>query len=294
MNKKFIFITGGVLSSLGKGIAAASIGTLLKQCGYSVTLIKMDPYINVDAGTMSPYEHGEVFITNDGAETDLDLGHYERYTGIAMTQYNNFTAGKIYHEVIAKERKGDFLGQTVQIIPQVTDQIRVSIEKAADNNEITIVEVGGTVGDIESLPFLEAIRQFQFSYSKNQIIYIHMTLLLHLSHSDEVKTKPTQHSVNKMREIGISPDIILCRCAHNFDDNIKKKISLFTQVPPERIIAASDVKNIYQVPLVFYKEKLHEQIFQLFGIKKVTHSFNNGKNIKKIMKTPQKTLQLLL
>jgi len=259
-NTKFIFVTGGVLSSLGKGLASAAIGALLESRGLSVTLQKLDPYINVDPGTMNPFQHGEVFVTDDGAETDLDLGHYERFTNAKLGQDNNFTTGKIYHSVITKERRGEYLGGTVQVIPHITDEIKRCIKVAADGIDIVIVEIGGTIGDIESLPFLEAIRQFRADVGKENVLYIHLTLVPFIATAGEVKTKPTQHSVKELRSIGIQPDILLCRTDRYLSKDIKGKISLFCNVSEDAVITAKDVDCIYEVPLVFHKEGLDNKI----------------------------------
>ncbi len=258
---KFIFITGGVLSSLGKGLAAASIGALLKSRGLKVTIQKLDPYINVDPGTMNPFQHGEVYVTDDGAETDLDLGHYERYLGIPMSKYNNYTSGSIYYQVIKKERRGDYLGGTVQVIPHITDQIKEVILNVVRNDEdVALIEIGGTVGDIEGQPFLEAIRQLRFDLGKENVLYIHLTLVPYIKTAGELKTKPTQHSVKELRSIGIQPDIILCRSEMELDDAIKKKIALFCNVDTDAVFSAIDVKNIYEVPLTFYNEGIDQKI----------------------------------
>ncbi len=264
---KFIFITGGVVSSLGKGITSASIGRLLKSHGFSVNMVKCDPYLNVDAGTMSPFQHGEVFVTEDGAETDLDLGYYERFVGIKTKAENNITAGKIYSAVITKERKGDYLGQTVQVIPHLTDEIKNRFIKLSEGYDITIIEIGGTVGDIESLPFLEAARQMKIDRNLADVIYIHVTLVPYLSSSDELKTKPTQHSVTKLREIGIDPDIIITRSEKSLNQEIKKKIALFSSVPPQAIIEAPNLSTIYELPLIFKKQSLDEQILMLLRLR---------------------------
>ncbi|EZQ03821.1 CTP synthase [Candidatus Acidianus copahuensis] len=255
---KYIIVTGGVLSSVGKGTVAASIGLLLKQRGYKVTVVKVDPYINVDAGTMNPYMHGEVFVTDDGAETDLDLGHYERFLDINMSKHNNVTAGKVYFEVIRKEREGQYLGQTVQIIPHVTDEIKRMIRNVTDleNVDIVIVEIGGTVGDIESLPFLEAVRQMKLEEEEGNIVFVHVALVEYLEVTGELKTKPLQHSVQELRRIGIQPDIIIGRSTVQLDDETKKKIALFTNVKPEYIFSNFDVKSAYEVPLILEKEGL--------------------------------------
>jgi CTP synthase len=263
---KYIFITGGVLSSLGKGLAAASIGAIMEARGLKVTNIKLDPYINVDPGTMSPFQHGEVFVTDDGAETDLDLGHYERFTSTPLTAKNNFTTGQIYDSVIQKERNGEYLGKTVQVIPHITNEIKNRIIEAANGNDLAIVEVGGTVGDIESLPFLEAIRQFGFDMGKSNVLYIHLTLVPYVPTAGELKTKPTQHSVQKLREIGIQPQILLCRSEKNLSQELKEKIALFCNVEREAVINAVDVKNIYQVPVGFHREGLDDRIIEYLNM----------------------------
>jgi CTP synthase len=265
-NTKFIFVTGGVLSSLGKGLASAAIGALLESRGLTVSLQKLDPYINVDPGTMNPFQHGEVFVTDDGAETDLDLGHYERFTSVAMGQKNNWTTGKIYYSVITKERRGDYLGGTVQVIPHITDEIKNCIKSVADGVDVVIVEIGGTVGDIESLPFLEAIRQFRADVGKDNVIYIHLTLVPYIRTSGEVKTKPTQHSVKELRSIGIQPDILLCRTDRFLSKELKAKIALFCNVGVDAVITAKDVACIYEVPLVFHQEGLDHKIVELLNI----------------------------
>jgi CTP synthase len=259
---KFIFVTGGVVSGLGKGIATASIGALLESRGLKISITKLDPYINVDPGTMSPFQHGEVFVTDDGAETDLDLGHYERFTHAALTRANNFTTGQIYDSVIQKERKGDYLGVTVQVIPHITDEIKRKILQAADDADIALVEVGGTVGDIESLPFLEAIRQFRHDFGRRDTLYIHLVLVPYIDHAGELKTKPTQHSVNKLREIGIQPDILICRSGISLPPDMKGKIALFTNVDKECVITGVDVHCVYEVPLRFHEEGLDQQIVE--------------------------------
>src|SRR5881409_2143839 len=253
---KYIFITGGVVSSLGKGLAAASIGALLEGHGYKVTLQKFDPYINVDPGTMSPYQHGEVYVTDDGAETDLDLGHYERFTNTTTTRGSNWTTGKIYQSVIQKERRGDYLGRTVQVIPHITNEIKDAIRAGVGDADILLVEIGGTVGDIESLPFLEAIRQFRQDVGRDNSLYIHLTLVPFIGTAGELKTKPTQHSVRDLRSIGIQPDILLCRTDRFLDPDLKRKIALFCDVGEEAVITAKDVASIYEVPLVLKAEGL--------------------------------------
>src|SRR6266581_1765367 len=255
---KFVFVTGGVVSSLGKGIAASSLAAILASRGIRVTNLKLDPYINVDPGTMSPFQHGEVFVTEDGAETDLDLGHYERFTDVRTTKRNNFTTGQIYESVIRKERRGDYLGGTVQVIPHITDEIKSWIMNGAGDAEVVVVEVGGTVGDIESLPFLEAIRQMGITLGRDNVCYIHLTLVPFIATAGEMKTKPTQHSVKELREIGIQPDIVLCRADRPIPDGDRRKIALFTNVPPEAVIPAVDKDSIYKIPLALHAEGLDE------------------------------------
>jgi len=266
---KYIFVTGGVVSSLGKGIAAASIGLLLKSRGLKITIIKLDPYINVDPGTMSPYQHGEVFVTDDGAETDLDLGHYERFTGQTMLKGNNVTAGSIYYSVISKERRGDYLGGTVQVVPHITDEIKHSITRLAekDHVDVVIVEVGGTVGDIEGLPFLEAIRQLRNEVGRDNALNIHLTLVPYIRAADELKTKPTQHSVGKLREIGLQADVLLCRTEKPFPEGLRAKIAQFCNVAPEAVIQALDVKDVYEVPLRFHEQQLDETIIRMLRLR---------------------------
>ena len=253
---KFVFVTGGVVSSLGKGIAAASLSAILASRGVRVTNLKLDPYINVDPGTMSPFQHGEVFVTDDGAETDLDLGHYERFTDVKMSKRNNFTTGQIYESVIRKERRGDYLGGTVQVIPHITDEIKAWIAAGAGDAQVAVVEVGGTVGDIESLPFLEAIRQMGITLGRENVCYIHLTLVPYIPTAGEMKTKPTQHSVKELREIGIQPDIVLCRADRPIPDGDRRKIALFTNVPPEAVIPALDTDSIYKIPAALHAEGL--------------------------------------
>ncbi|PKK90075.1 MAG: CTP synthetase [Candidatus Wallbacteria bacterium HGW-Wallbacteria-1] len=264
--RKFIFVTGGVLSSLGKGIASASMGALMESRGLSVTIIKLDPYINVDPGTMNPFQHGEVFVTDDGAETDMDLGHYERFTNVRMGKNNNFTTGKVYHSVISRERRGDYLGGTIQVIPHITDEIKRRILRAADGVDIAIVEIGGTVGDIEGLPFLEAIRQLKFDAGKDNVLYVHLTYVPFISTAGEVKTKPTQHSVKELRGIGIQPDILLCRTPDLLMPEIKEKIALFCDVSRDAVITARDVNCIYEAPLSLHSEGLDDRIVELLQI----------------------------
>ncbi|MDY6903866.1 MAG: CTP synthase [Thermodesulfobacteriota bacterium] len=263
---KFIFVTGGVVSSLGKGLASAAIGALLESRGLTVTIQKLDPYINVDPGTMNPFQHGEVFVTDDGTETDLDLGHYERFTHARMGRDNNFTTGKIYHSVISKERRGDYLGGTVQVIPHITDEIKQSIRLVENDADVVITEIGGTIGDIESLPFLEAIRQMRVDEGRENTLFIHLTLVPYIPTAREVKTKPTQHSVKELRSIGIQPDILLCRTSAFLSEEIKAKIALFCNVSKDAVITAKDVDNIYEVPVVFNKEGLDDKIVGLLHI----------------------------
>jgi len=265
-NTKYIFVTGGVVSSLGKGLASAAIGALLESRGLTITIQKLDPYINVDPGTMNPFQHGEVFVTDDGTETDLDLGHYERFTNAKLGRDNNFTTGKIYYSVITKERQGKYLGGTVQVIPHITDEIKKSIKLVADGVDIVIVEIGGTIGDIESLPFLEAIRQFKADVGKENVLYIHLTLVPYIATAGEVKTKPTQHSVKELRSIGIQPDILLCRTDRYLDNDIKAKIALFCNVSKDAVITAKDVDCIYEVPLIFHNQGLDDKIIELLNI----------------------------
>jgi len=264
---RYIFVTGGVVSSLGKGLSSASLAYLLQSRGFKVRIRKLDPYLNVDPGTMSPFQHGEVFVTDDGAETDLDLGHYERFSGISAKKSDNITTGKIYNDVLKKERKGKYLGKTVQVIPHITDRIKEFIKHDVKNEDFIICEIGGTVGDIESLPFIEAIRQFSNDVGKKNTLFIHLTLVPFMKASDEIKTKPTQHSVKELRSIGIQPDIIICRSERNIPINQRKKISLFCNVPIENVIETVDVKTIYEAPISFNKEKLDKQVLKYFKIK---------------------------
>ena len=282
---KYVFVTGGVVSSLGKGIAAASLGAILESRGIKVTHLKLDPYINVDPGTMSPFQHGEVFVTEDGAETDLDLGHYERFTRAKMGRRNNFTTGQIYESVIKKERRGEYLGKTVQVIPHITDEIKLFIKRGAEGADVAIVEVGGTVGDIESLPFLEAIRQMGIEEGRNNTCFMHLTLLPWIAAAGELKTKPTQHSVKELREIGIQPDVLLCRADRPVPEDERRKISLFTNVQPEAVISAVDAASIYQIPGLLHDQMLDEIVCHKLGIlaraadlsvwKKLVHSLEH-------------------
>ena len=266
MATKYVFVTGGVVSSLGKGIAAASIGSLLEAHGYKVTLMKCDPYINVDPGTMSPFQHGEVYVTDDGAETDLDLGHYERFTNVVTGKKNNITTGRVYQSVIEKERRGDYLGSTVQVIPHITDEIKVALRAVAEDNDVVIVEIGGTVGDIESLPFLEALRQFRSDAGRGNVLNIHLTLVPYIKGSDELKTKPTQHSVKELLQIGIQPDILLARVDRPLPADLRDKIALFCNVESRAVIPAQDVDTIYEVPLKLAAEGLDEIVLEMLGL----------------------------
>jgi CTP synthase len=263
---KYVFVTGGVVSSLGKGIAAASIGCLLESRGLRVNLQKFDPYLNVDPGTMSPFQHGEVFVTDDGAETDLDLGHYERFTHARLTQANNVTSGRIYEQIITRERRGDYLGKTVQVIPHVTNEIKAAMRKVATDTDVVIVEIGGTVGDIESLPFLEAIRQMRHEQGRDNCVFVHVTLVPWIAAAQELKTKPTQHSVKELRAIGIQPDILLCRCERSIGSEMKEKIALFCDVDASAVVTARDVGSVYEVPLVFAGEGIDEIVMRLLKL----------------------------
>ncbi len=289
---KYIFVTGGVVSSLGKGLASASMGALLEARGFRVGLQKMDPYINVDAGTMSPYQHGEVFVTDDGGETDLDLGHYERFTSGRVSRDHNITTGKVYHSVITKERRGDYLGRTVQVIPHITDEIKTMIRKVGGGLDVVIVEVGGTVGDIEGLPFLEAIRQFKKDVGKDNVLYVHLTLVPFMQAAAELKTKATQHSVKELRAIGIQPDILLCRTDRYLPPGIKSKIALFCDVEEEAVITAKDVDTIYEVPLVFHREGLDQIIVKALGLDERPIDLRRWEDVVHRVKSPTSTTRL--
>lgn len=289
---KFIIVTGGVVSSLGKGIASAAIGALLEARGLSLTLIKLDPYINVDPGTMSPFQHGEVFVTDDGYESDLDLGHYERFTHAKMSKMNNYTTGQIYESVINKERKGEYLGGTVQVIPHITDEIKNAIKQAGKDKDLCIVEIGGTVGDIESLPFLEAVRQFRVDLGRDNVCYIHLTLVPYISAAGELKSKPTQHSVMKMREIGIQPDILLCRTDRPIPESMKRKIGLFCNIDIDGVITAMDVGSVYEVPLMFHREGLDERILKVLGIWAASPRLDEWEKLVEKIKHPSKEVQI--
>src|SRR6516165_1749971 len=288
MAPKYIFVTGGVVSSLGKGVAASSIGCLLESRGFKVTLQKCDPYLNVDPGTMSPFQHGEVFVTEDGAETDLDLGHYERFTHAKLSRDNNWTTGRIYEQIIAKERRGDYLGKTVQVIPHVTNEIKSAMKKVAQDVDVAIVEIGGTVGDIESLPFMEAIRQMRQELGRDNTLFVHVTLVPFIAAAQELKTKPTQHSVKELLSIGIQPDILLCRTDRFLAKEIKSKIALFCNVEEEAVITAKDVASIYEVPLVFARENVDKLVLRYLRIEakepdlgrweELVHKIYNPKN----------------
>lgn len=289
---KFIFVTGGVVSSLGKGLASASIGALLESRGLKVTMLKMDPYINVDPGTMSPFQHGEVFVTDDGAEADLDLGHYERYVSTLMGRKNNCTTGQIYETVIAKERRGDYLGGTVQVIPHITDEIKRRILAAAEGFDIAIGEIGGTVGDIEGLPFLEAVRQFAWDWGRENVLYIHLTLVPFITGGGELKTKPTQHSVKELTGLGIQPDILLCRTDRFLDPKIKSKIARFCNVAENSVITAKDVESIYEVPLVFHEEGLDERIVEKLNIWTGAPNLKKWEHVAHVLKNPKASVRI--
>ena len=289
---KYIFVTGGVVSSLGKGLAAASIGALLESRGLKVTILKMDPYINVDPGTMSPYQHGEVFVTDDGAETDMDLGHYERYVSTAMGRKNNCTTGQIYETVITKERRGDYLGGTVQVIPHITDEIKRRIFAAAEGYDIAIGEVGGTVGDIEGLPFLEAVRQVAWDLGRENVLYVHLTLVPFITGGGELKTKPTQHSVKELTGLGIQPDILLCRTDRLLDKKIKNKIAHFCNVAENAVITAKDVEWIYEVPLVFHDEGLDERVVEKLNIWTGAPHLEKWQKVVDVLKNPKDSVRI--
>ncbi len=291
---KYIFVTGGVVSSLGKGLAAASIGALLESRGLKVTFLKLDPYINVDPGTMSPFQHGEVYVTDDGAETDLDLGHYERYTNVTTGQKNNFTSGRIYYNVISKERKGDYLGGTVQVVPHITDEIKRSITDLANDEDVVIVEIGGTIGDIESLPFLEAIRQLRYSLGRQNVLYIHLTLVPFIKAADELKTKPTQHSVKELLSIGIQPNILVCRSDRPIPKEMKRKIALFCNVEENAVITAQDVETIYDVPLHLHEEGIDDRIIEALDLKASNNDLKTWQTIVERIKHPSKNVIIAL
>jgi CTP synthase len=291
---KYIFVTGGVVSSLGKGLAASSIGALLESRGLKVTFLKLDPYINVDPGTMSPFQHGEVFVTDDGAETDLDLGHYERYTNVTTGQKNNFTSGRIYNNVITKERRGDYLGGTVQVVPHITDEIKRAITDLADDEDVVIVEIGGTIGDIESLPFLEAIRQLRYSLGRQNVLYIHLTLVPYIKAADELKTKPTQHSVKELLSIGIQPNILACRSDRPIPKEMKRKIALFCNVEENCVITAQDVETIYEVPIHLHEEGIDDRIVEALELKVPGTNLKTWESIIERIKHPAKDVTIAL
>lgn len=291
---KFIFVTGGVVSSLGKGIAAASLGAILESRGLTVTLMKLDPYINVDPGTMSPFQHGEVFVTDDGAETDLDLGHYERFVRTTMSQLNNCTTGRIYADVIQKERRGDYLGGTVQVIPHITDEIKHRVEACAKDVDIAIIEIGGTVGDIESQPFLEAIRQLGLEKGHTNTVFIHLTLLPYIPTAGEIKTKPTQHSVKELRSIGIQPDILLCRSDHPMPEDERRKIALFTNVEPRAVISAIDVPSIYQIPLLLHEQQLDDIVVQKLNLDVPAANLSDWQRFSEDLAAPTATVEVAM
>ncbi len=287
MATKYVFVTGGVVSGLGKGIAAASLGALIEAHGYSLTMLKIDPYVNVDPGTMSPFQHGEVYVTDDGAETDLDLGHYERFTSVTMSRKNNFTTGKIYQAVIEKERRGDYLGKTVQVIPHITDEIKANIRALGGEVDFVIVEIGGTVGDIESLPFLEAIRQFRTEVGRGNAINLHVTLVPYIKASDELKTKPTQHSVKELLKIGIQPDVLLCRTGRPLPDELREKIALFCNVEPRAVIPGQDADTIYEVPLRLATEGLDDIVLELLNLPKGTRDLTRWRQVVDTVRQPE-------
>lgn len=296
MPSKYVFVTGGVVSSLGKGISSSSLGRLLKARGLSVTIQKMDPYINVDAGTMNPYQHGEVYVTEDGAETDLDLGHYERFIDRNLTRLNNVTTGSVYHSVISKERKGDYLGSTVQVIPHITSEIKERIHLVAGQSkaDVVIVEIGGTVGDIESLPFLEAIRQFRSEVGQESVCYIHVSLIPYLGSGGELKTKPTQHSVRTLREIGIHPDVLICRCQEPLPREVRQKISLFCDVAEEAVVEAKDTSCLYQVPLLLEAQGLGDLVCRRLGLEGSPPALEEWEKIVGAMMNPSKTVTVAM
>lgn len=291
---KYIFVTGGVASSLGKGLCAASLGALLEARGLNIGMQKLDPYLNVDPGTMNPTQHGEVFVTDDGAETDLDLGHYERFVSSTMSRHSNFTSGQIYEEVIKRERRGEYLGQTVQVIPHVTNHIKECIELAAEGLDLLIVEIGGTVGDIESLPFLEAIRQLRLEVGRENAVFMHLTLLPYLPTAGEVKTKPTQHSVMKMREIGIQPDILVCRCDRPITREVREKIAMFTNVELDAVIPAEDADTIYKVPLALHEARLDDEVCELLNIWSREPNLEEWERIVKVLQEPQQRVKVAM
>jgi CTP synthase len=291
---KYAFVSGGVVSSLGKGLSSASLGALLESRGFLVTLIKLDPYINVDPGTMSPFQHGEVFVTDDGAETDLDLGHYERFVRTTMTRANNFTTGQIYYQVIRKERRGEYLGATVQVIPHITNEIKQCIVEATTGYDVALVEIGGTVGDIESLPFLEAIRQMRMELGRENTIFLHLTLVPELKTTGEIKTKPTQHSVKELRSIGIQPDIVLCRVSHSLPDEERRKIALFTNVPEDAVISARDVDNIYSIPRLYHEQGLDEIVISHLNLSGSPADLSEWDHVLEVMESSKRQVTIAM
>ena len=291
---KYIFVTGGVVSSLGKGIASASLAAILESRGIRLTLLKLDPYINVDPGTMSPFQHGEVFVTDDGAETDLDLGHYERFVNVRMKKTNNFTTGQIYESVLRKERRGDYLGGTVQVIPHITDEIKQHIKEGADGYDVALVEIGGTVGDIESLPFLEAARQMSIEVGRENACFIHLTLVPYIPSAGEIKTKPTQHSVKELREIGIQPDVLLCRADRVVPDHERAKIALFTNVNVDAVISAVDVDSIYKIPSVLHAQKLDDIILKRLNLQVAPADLGPWDRIVSSLENPKDSVTIAL
>lgn len=291
---KYAFVSGGVVSSLGKGLSSASLGALLESRGFLVTLIKLDPYINVDPGTMSPFQHGEVFVTDDGAETDLDLGHYERFVRTTMTRANNFTTGQIYDQVIRNERRGEYLGATVQVIPHITNEIKQCIVEATTGYDVALVEIGGTVGDIESLPFLEAIRQMRMELGRENTIFLHLTLVPELKTTGEIKTKPTQHSVKELRSIGIQPDIVLCRVSHSLPDEERRKIALFTNVPEDAVISARDVDNIYSIPRLYHEQGLDEIVISHLNLSGSPADLSEWDHVLEVMESSKRQVTIAM
>lgn len=292
LKQKFIFVTGGVVSSIGKGLTAASLGSLLEARGFGVTIMKFDPYLNVDPGTMSPLQHGEVYVTDDGAETDLDLGHYERFTNAVLLRSNSVSAGQIYDTVITRERRGDYLGGTVQVIPHITDEIKSRVYEAAQGSEIVIVEIGGTVGDIEAQPFFEAIRQLRLDLGPTNTALVHVTYVPYIAVAGELKSKPTQHSVKELREIGLQPDFLVCRSEKTIDDNLKSKIGLFCSIKKEHVISAQDSKSIYDVPLALHRENLDELVVQCLNLRKTKYSVAGWQKIHKIQNSPNGSVKI--
>ena len=292
LKQKFIFVTGGVVSSIGKGLTAASLGALLEARGHKVTIMKFDPYLNVDPGTMSPFQHGEVYVTEDGAETDLDLGHYERFTSALMNRSNSVSTGQIYDTVLARERRGDYLGGTVQVIPHITEEIKARIYEAAQGSEVILVEIGGTVGDIESQPFLEAIRQMRIDVGTENSVFVHVTYVPYIAAAGELKSKPTQHSVKELREIGLQPDFLVCRSEKHIDENLKGKIALFCSVKPQNVVAAQDSRFIYEVPMALHKEHLDELIVERLGLSSGKPNLKGWQNLVKVLSHPANSVKI--